>query len=235
VLKVELHTHTADDPVDRIMHSTTELIDRAAALGFDAVAITLHEKQLDLSPHRPHAERCGVVLIPGIERTIEGKHVLLLNFSRGTEQVRTFADLAELRAVEPGLVIAPHAFFPSRSCLRGKLEAHAELFDAVEWNAMYSTRLNFNIAAERWARAHGKPLVGNGDVHLLEQLGTTYSLVDAKPDADAICEAIRHGRVEVVTTPHSDVGAAWLFAKLFVSTKIPREWGTRRAPVPNPA
>ena len=33
------------------------------------------------------------------------------------------------------------------------------------------------------------PLVGNGDVHRLHQLGTTYSLVDAIPDADAICAA----------------------------------------------
>ena len=34
------------------------------------------------------AER-GVTLIPGIERTIQGKHVLLLNFSRAAEDVRT--------------------------------------------------------------------------------------------------------------------------------------------------
>ena len=32
----------------------------------------------------------GVVLIPGIERTIEGKHVVLLNFSRATEEVHQF-------------------------------------------------------------------------------------------------------------------------------------------------
>src|SRR2546423_1166364 len=36
MLKVELHTHTADDRVDRIPHSTLELIDRAVALDCDA-------------------------------------------------------------------------------------------------------------------------------------------------------------------------------------------------------
>jgi len=50
VLKVEFHAHTSDDPADRIPHSTAELIDRAAALGYDAVAVTLHDRQLDLSP-----------------------------------------------------------------------------------------------------------------------------------------------------------------------------------------
>jgi sodium-dependent dicarboxylate transporter 2/3/5 len=56
VLKVELHTHTADDPIDQIRHSTRALIDRAAALEFDALAITLHDRQLDLTPWNQYAE-----------------------------------------------------------------------------------------------------------------------------------------------------------------------------------
>ena len=52
-----------------------------------------------------------------------------------------------------------------------------------------------------WARAHALPLVGNTDLHLLEQMGTTYSLVDAEPTPDAICAAIRAGRVEVRRSP----------------------------------
>ena len=72
------------------------------------------------------------------------------------------------------------------------------MFDAVEYNAMFTPVVNFNILGERWARRHGKPMVGNADVHRLEQLGTTFSLVDAAPDPDAICAAIAAGRVEVV-------------------------------------
>src|SRR6185295_12419607 len=113
MLKVELHTHTADDPVDRIPYTTFELIDRAVALGYDALAITLHERQLDLRRLVPYAADRGLVLIPGVERTIEGKHVLLLNFKSGAENVRTFSDLAQLKSRRAGLVIAPHAYFPS--------------------------------------------------------------------------------------------------------------------------
>ena len=90
MLKTELHAHTADDPIDRVPHSTIELIDRASALGYEALAITLHERQLDLQPFVAHAAERGVVLIPGVERTIEGRHVLLLNFRRGAEDVQTF-------------------------------------------------------------------------------------------------------------------------------------------------
>ena len=208
MLKVELHTHTADDSVDRIPYSTTDLIDRAAALGYGALAITLHERQLDLTRVDPYAAERGIVLIPGVERTIEGRHVLLLNFSRATESVATFRDLARLKARERGLVVAPHPFFPARSCLRGDLERHADLFDAVERNAMYLRGIDFNARAEAWAARHGKPVVGNGDVHRLAQLGTTFSLVDAPPDATAICEAIRGGRVRVESRPLSWIEVA---------------------------
>jgi predicted metal-dependent phosphoesterase TrpH len=219
VLKVDLHTHTADDPYDVIPYSTFELIDRAAALGFDALAVTLHDRQLDVSPFEGYARERGIVLIPGVERTIEGRHVLLLNFRGGVKGVWTFEGLARLRQREPGLVIAPHPFFPSRSCLRGKLTRYASLFDAVECNGMFTERLNFNRAAERWARAQGKPIVGNGDVHRLEQLGTTYSLVAAEPDADAICDAIRKGNVRVKARPHSVATAARLVADLFLRNR----------------
>jgi hypothetical protein len=231
MLKVELHSHSADDPVDRIPHSTPELIDRAAALGYRALAVTLHEKQLDIRPFASYAAGRGVTLIPGVERTIEGKHVLLLNFRRGAEEVETFADLARLKARERGLVVAPHPFFPAPTCLLGLLDLYAELFDAVEYNAMFTRALNFNRRAERWALEHGKPLVGNGDVHRLRQLGTTYSLVDTDPDADAICEAILAGRVRVEAHPLTLARAAVVAADLFGDRMIPRVG--RPAPSPD--
>ena len=216
MLKVELHTHTGDDPIDTIPHSTLDLIDRAAALGYHALAITLHEKQLDLRRFRAYAAERGIVLIPGVERTIEGSHVLLLNFSHGADELRTFEDLARLKARQRGLVIAPHPFFPHSSCLGRDLGRHADLFDAVERNAMYTRLVDFNRPAVRWAARHGKPVVGNCDVHRLLQLGSTYSLVDAAPDPDAICEAVAAGRVQVKSRPLTSVDAARIIAAMML-------------------
>jgi predicted metal-dependent phosphoesterase TrpH len=227
MLKVELHTHTADDPCDAIPHTAEELIDRAAELGYGALAITLHERQLELGRLRPYAAERGVVLIRGIEQAIEGRHVLLLNFRTGAGEVRTFDDLARLRRREPGLVVAPHPFFPTSSCLRDLLDRHRDLVDAVEYNAMFTRTLNFNDAAERWAKRHGKPLVGNADVHRLHQLGTTYSLVDADPDPDAICAAIAAGRVRAVSQPLSWLTAVRTVAGMFIADALPRR---RKAP-----
>ena len=154
MLKVELHTHTSDDPEDWIPHSAHALIDRAAALGYDALAITLHDHQFDVRPLAAYAAERGIVLIPGMERTIEGRHVLLLNFpAAAVDGVRSFEDLAALKQQFRGLVVAPHPFFPMPSCLLGKMDQHADVFDAVEYNAMYTGWMNFNRAG----RALGAP------------------------------------------------------------------------------
>ena len=202
MLKVDLHLHTGEDPIDRISHSALDLVARAAELGFDALAITLHDTQFSDPRVSGYARERGITLIPGSERTIEGRHVLLLNFPAvAAEAVRTLDDIARLKARTGGLVIAPHPFFPDRTCLRSRLDAHADLFDAVEWSYFWTRGINFNARAARWAREHGKPLVGNSDLHNLRQLGRTYSLIDAPPDASAICDAIRHGRVTLHTDP----------------------------------
>jgi predicted metal-dependent phosphoesterase TrpH len=209
MLKIELHAHTSADPHDYIPHSTTDLIDRAASLGYGGLAITLHERWFDINSVVDYAHARGVTLISGVEQSIQGKHVLLLNFDAAAEDVHTFDDLRELRSSQrAGLVVAPHPFYPTRHCLGRLLEQHADLFDAVEFNAFYTATLNhFNRLAVGWARRTGKPIVANGDVHRLRQLGSTFSLVDAAPQADAICAAVRAGRVEIETRPLTFCGA----------------------------
>lgn len=217
MLKLELHAHTSDDPTDVVSHSARDLLDRAAALAYDGVAITLHDRWLDIEPLRPYARERGLVLLTGIERSIDGRHVLLINFTSAAERVESFAGLAELRRRERGLVIAPHPFYPLTSSLRGMLTRHADLFDAVEVNALYTRWLDFNRPAVRWARARETPLVGNSDVHVLPQMGTTFSLVDAAPEPDAICDAIRAGHVEVCTRPLNSIAAASIFTKMNIA------------------
>jgi predicted metal-dependent phosphoesterase TrpH len=228
VLKVDLHIHTSEDPFDIISYDARALVDRAAACGFDAIAVTLHDRQLMDSDLTSYARERGIVLIPGIERTIGRKHILLLNFPAArAEAVSSLDDVAVLKREHPeGLVIAPHPFFPGASPLRELMDAHAALFDAVEWSYFWTPLLNFNRAAEQWARTHGKPLVGNSDMHDIRQIGRTYSLVDASRDADAICGAIRQGRVEVVTSAAPVAELVLVFGGLTVRDLMskPKRW-----------
>ena len=215
VLKTDLHLHTSEDPVDVIAHNAYALIDRAVELGFDAIALTLHDRQIADRRLFDYARDHGLTLLPGVERTVEGRHVLLINFSNGVDQVRTFADLARLKSRGNGLVVAAHPFFPDKACLRSKLTLHADLFDAVEWSYFWTRGLNFNARAARWARAHGKPVVGNSDLHDLRQLGRTCSYVHAERDGDAICAAIRSGLVTLQTSPVPPLELAQVLTGMF--------------------
>jgi predicted metal-dependent phosphoesterase TrpH len=228
MLKVDLHLHTAEDPHDYIVHDAITLIDRAAELGYRALAITLHDRQLWERRIIDYARERGIVLLSGVERTLAGRHILLVNFPAAAEQARTFDEISNLKGRCNGLVIAPHPFFPSPSCLGRTIDHYVDLFDAVEWSYFWTSALDFNSRAARWARRHGKALVGNSDLHDLRQLGRTYSTVDAEPDADAICDAIRHGRVSITTSPvpiaelaRTLGGMAWRDLRLKVAPPSP--------------
>jgi predicted metal-dependent phosphoesterase TrpH len=155
VLKVELHAHSSDDPLDAIPHTTAQLIERVAEMGYDALALTLHDRQLDIGPYASLAAKWGVALIPGIERTIQGKHVLLLNFSRAAEDVRSFDDLAALKRREHGLVIAPHPFFPGSTCLRGLMDRSGSVRRCRIQR--HDTSSQTSISQPCAGHTHGKP------------------------------------------------------------------------------
>ena len=215
MIKVELHAHTSDDPGDRIPHDTHALLDHAARFGYGALAITLHNRWFDPAPFDEYAAARGIVLLSGIERTIDGKHVLLINVPREAGDLQSFDDVRALKQQTPAaLVVAPHPFYPIPSALGASLDELIDVVDAVEVNAMYTSGLDYNRRARTWAAAHGKALVGNTDLHRLDQIGTTWSEVDATPDADAICAAIRAGRVVVRSRPISWPRALWTMARM---------------------
>jgi predicted metal-dependent phosphoesterase TrpH len=227
VIRVELHAHTSDDPEDRIPHSARELVSHAARVGYGALAITLHDAVFDPAPLSAFAREHGVRLLSGIERTIDGAHVLLVNYPPAAAlAVTSFEDVAALKAAHPaGLVVAPHPFYPIASALgRRRLDAHAALWDAIEVNALHVRAIDWNREAIAWAGAHERPLVGNGDVHRLTQLRRTWSEVDVDVPAslsdadaaDAICAAIRAGKVRVAGAPLSPWRAAAIYTQMVI-------------------
>jgi predicted metal-dependent phosphoesterase TrpH len=203
-LKAEFHSHTNYDRQDRIPYSASELIDQAAAKGYAVLAITCHDGLQWAASIQDYAQSQGVLLIPGIEVTIEGKHVLVYGIKHYRRPM-SFQDLRALRASHPEVfTIAPHPFYPGRTALGKQLLANIDCFDALEFSHFYSKRINYNQKAVAAARKHNKPLVGTGDVHMFSQLDQTYSILTlAEKSYDGVAEAVRSGRVEVFSTPIS--------------------------------
>jgi len=197
-LKADLHVHCAEDPLDRVEHSAEQLIETAAQKEFDAICIANHRVITYNKELSQYAERQGIVLIPGIEKPIEGKHVLLVNVDWRVHAVETFHELRRWKR-DNTLVIAPHPYYPKGICLRSALERNIDLFDAIEYSFFYSGFVNFNERARKVAEKYTMPTVGSSDCHDIRDLGLTYTLIDSEKNVDAILNAVRNGKTEVVT------------------------------------
>ncbi|HEV7500131.1 MAG TPA: PHP-associated domain-containing protein [Vicinamibacteria bacterium] len=201
LLKADFHIHTREDPHDFIRYTAVEMLQEAARQGFQVLALTCHNKRIHTEDLRLRAEDLGILLIPGVEAAIEGKHTLLLDMPYSRLRVRNFKHIRELKK-DGGLVIAPHPFFPAPKCLNGKLRENVDLFDAIEHSHFYTRTFNFNQKAIEYSQRMGIPLVGTSDCHRIWQLGTTYTIVDAEEKTlPSVFAAIRAGRVRVVTAP----------------------------------
>ena len=200
LLKVDLHTHTADDPKEAVQHSSFELLDKAHYLGFDAISITSHNGITFGKYLQDYARERDIVLIPGVEVNIGPKHVLVVNAHERILEARTFDDLRRLRTPE-NLIIAPHPYFPGFSSLLWQVRKNIDVFDAIEFSWFYHSLINFNMFAMKTAARYGLPLVCTSDCHHLEKFGLAYSLVDAEKDRESIVEAVRRGRLEIAANP----------------------------------
>lgn len=199
MIKVDLHMHAGEDPEDGLRYPATALLEKAAALGFAAIAITLHNKVLDDKRIFEFARAKGVLLIPAVEWNIQGRDVLLYNVTqRDVDRIETFDDLREFKR-ERGtdlLIIAPHPYYPKGHCLGRELDRNIDLFDAIEYSQIHLPWLNPSARAARTAAQHHRPIVANSDAHNLWMFGRHYTLVDAEPTVPSIFRAVREGRLQ---------------------------------------
>ena len=201
VQKIDLHLHTVNDPMDHhVWHTAEELIDKAARLGYTALASTLHTQQFESERIKAYAAERGILLIPGVEQDIEGSHVVLLNFpAEVANNVHTFAELRKVKSVygDKAFILAAHPFYPNAVCLKEKLFENADLFDAVEISGFYHRFWNPNAKAREAALKLGLPLVGDSDTHTLEQFGTLWTEVESEQSIEAILNALKLGKGRV--------------------------------------
>lgn len=200
-LKINFHLHTGQDPIEAIKHSEHQLIDEAARLGYDALSITCHNALIFSDDLKAYAEKKGILLIPGIEKSIQHQHVLIINATVEAQKIQNFEELREYKKTHSEcFIIAPHPYYPGRICLKENLEKHINLFDAIEYSWYHSKRFNKpNKKAVKMAEKHHKPVVANADNHILKYLNHTYSLVRAEKNIESIFKAIKANEIETVS------------------------------------
>src|SRR5438094_6339270 len=209
-IKVDLHIHTLDDPKDAVDYSAHQLLERARALGFRVLAITLHDAVFNRQEVFAHAAAMGILLIPAAEVRLCGAHVLVLNVT-GEEiaKLQDFDDLRQLRARRGSsvFIIAPHPFYVFGSSIGARLLEEIDCFDAIELCHFHKGLFNPNRRAKKVAARFGKPLTATSDAHRLHAFGRHYTSIPKPPEltVDSVFTALRTGPLSLTSPPTSFV------------------------------
>lgn len=228
MLKASFHLHTGNDPRDHIPYTNYQAIDKAAKLKFDVIAITCHNKVVFSEGLKAYAASKNILLIPGIEKSIEFRHVLILNADKDAEQINTFEKLQSIKPRKNWLTIIAHPFFPPISLWSKSTIANMDLFDAVEYSFFYSNLINFNRKAREIAQTSKKPLIGTSDIHILNLFEETYTLIDAEKNTESIFKAIRENKVSIISKPFHTYQLPMIFGHMIgnkLYTDIKKKFG----------
>ena len=209
--RADLHIHTAEDKIDTFIdYSAKDVIDLAQKKGYSILSVTLHDNFFFDKKITKYARKKGILLIPGIEATIDKKHVLIYNLKNKSDIPKTFKELRTLKNKRKDiLVIAPHPFYPNTkicaTALQNKYYENRDLFDAIEIQAFYTRIINFNRKAKKVAKNHKKLLIGNSDLHFISQFGRNATLiyVSGTLNIKNVFKAIKRGKTSVETKPMS--------------------------------
>ncbi len=224
-IKLDLHIHTHDDPRDALDYSAHQLLERAKALGFAALAITLHDAVFDKPEVFAHAAEMGILLIPAAERRILGGDVILLNVNaEEVAAIHDFDDLRQLRARRGDSLytIVPHPFYVIGGSIGERMLKEMDCFDAIELCHFHKGIFNPNRRAERVAKEFGKPLIATSDAHRLSAFGSHYTSIPRPQELtpETIFAALRGGPRKLTSPPASlrDLLSAFYF--IFVEHPI---------------
>lgn len=198
MLSVELHSHSAlshdgRDPVDL-------LLEQAAAVGLDALAVTDHD-EIDASVEAAEkAPDYGLVGIVGMEVTCAAGHVLAFGIDELVPSGLPFDETLDRIREAGGIAVVPHPFQKTRHGVAAHIsDDQLARADAIE---VYNSRLftgRANRQAETFAVRRNLPMTAGSDAHISEMVGQAVTEVGAdERSADAILEAVADGRTSVV-------------------------------------
>src|SRR5213596_2019547 len=234
-VKVDLHIHTLDDPKDAVDYSVHQLLERARALGFRVLAITLHDAVFNRPEVFADAAAMGILLIPAAEMRLHGADVIVLNVSaEEMAELKSFDDLRRLRARRGDSIftIAPHPFYSFGGSIGSRLFQEIDCFDAIEFCHFHVGLFNPNRRAKRVASRFGKPLIATSDAHRLHAFGRHYTSIPMPPalTVEKIFAALRNGPLRLTSPPCSftALASAIYFVFLAHPFRVRRKFASAR-------
>ena len=210
-IKLDLHIHTLDDTKDALDYSAHQLLERAQALDFKVLAITLHDSVFNRREVFDHAASMGILLISAAEMRLHGADIVLLNVRpEEAESLKNFDDVRRLRAARGDSIFtfAPHPFYIIGGSIGGKrLVENIDCFDAIEICHFHKGWFDRNRPARRAAARFAKPLLATSDAHQLSAFGSHYTTIPrpAELTPESVFRELRSRHARLTSPPCSFV------------------------------
>jgi hypothetical protein len=188
-LFADFHVHTSYSK-DCAM-AVEEVLERAAEVGLDVLAVTDHNEIAGALEAQALAERYGVRVIVGEEvKTCEGEVIGLFLKERIAPGMSFAQTIAEIKR-QGGVVYVPHPFDRLHSVPGSTLlKANLTDIDVIE---VFNSRIaypGFNEKAVRFSERHRVPAAAGSDAHVLPGLGTALTGMGEFTGPDDFVEAL---------------------------------------------
>ena len=212
-IKAELHCHNsfsnfhlgADEPPYDCGVSVCEQLDRAHALGLDAIFVTNHntldgyEQMLKYKGAHEKFSRLGVY--PAEEITTDrGAHVIAYGIHDAVPAGLCLGEILDVIRSQGGVSSAPHPF-----SLLDALRDDAARCDVIETFNSNNVDKVSNVRARQFAVENGNMIqVAGSDSHVISTLGRCTNLIHSENTLDDILSALRQrGRIEIHQTGYA--------------------------------
>ena len=188
-VKIDLHVHTSYSYDGLIKPKELAVYAKRACL--DGIAITDHDV---IEGAIKIARNTDYLIIPGIEVTSLGGHVIGLNVEEQVPSKLSVDETVDKIHEAGGIAVACHPSALFKESLGKRTTAR---FDAIE--VINSSVIPFNRSkrkSQKIASMLGIAKVAGSDAHYGPEIGYAYTIVDAELDADEIVKAISKGLCE---------------------------------------
>jgi len=184
-LKIDLHVHTcySHDAVTTL----EEVVTYSKKRGLDGVAITDHDTLLGALKL---VQKSKLLVIPGIEITALGGHVLALNITKSIPPKLDLSETVQRIHEAGGIAVAAHPTSFYKSALSRQITS----YDAIEVINSATVPFSFSTYLSRkLATSLNLPQTAGSDSHYAPEIGAAYTIVEADLDVDEVIQAIKGG------------------------------------------
>ncbi len=163
------------------------IIKTAEKMGLKGIAITDHDT---VKFHKRVKIETGILIVPGIEISTEGGHVIGLGVRENIQKRMTLEETVEKIREEGGEVVMAHPYDFMRKGVGKRMEKLQNVIIETQNGATFIQK--FNEKAKQYAQKNKLGETGGSDAHRIKDIGMAYTRVGEKVETvEELLEKIR--------------------------------------------